>query len=93
MILELCSLGDLKKYLVVHRLNFVNEILSSSEDTIGGFQLASDNVHNPMQTDEDTISTSQLTCWAYQIAMGMKYLSFKRVGKLCSFVTAFTFNF
>lgn len=76
VILELCALGDIKSYLVRNRASFQNELLYAGVppwNQLDALAPCRENHSN------NPLTTSNLTCWGFQVADGMNYLSAKRV--------------
>jgi serine/threonine protein kinase len=82
---EFCSNGDLLSYITANKSKFRNYLnaegnLRNLDSTVKGKITSYANIE--LQEDDqmdDSMSTLDLYCWAFQIASGMEYLESKKV--------------
>lgn len=90
--IEYCRFGNLHSYLINNRNNFVKQemdyyniikpdLLSqrrSNQSVV--YRTGEDIIQLPIEQGiDDTLSTSDLMCWLFQIARGMNYITSKTV--------------
>lgn len=71
VIIEYCHFGNLRNYLIQKKETFKDPKDNKLPDNLNNGPLEDEN--GPLLT------TNNLICWAFQVARGMEYLTFKKV--------------
>ncbi|CAL8095589.1 unnamed protein product [Orchesella dallaii] len=78
LFLEYCKLGSLEKYLRTNKYHFLDNIIKD-ENTGTSTSTARLYENSPTESDEATITHSDLLTWSSQITNAMRFLAAKKV--------------